>query len=66
MSATGRPERESVPLGGTARSAKGAHASATGRPERESVPLGGTARSAKGAAASASRAATAHANGAGA
>jgi hypothetical protein len=49
MSATGRPERELLPLGGTARSAKGAPVSATGRPERELLPLGGTARSAKGA-----------------
>ena len=32
MSATGRPEGELLPLGGTARSAKGAQVSATGRP----------------------------------
>jgi hypothetical protein len=49
MSAKGRPERESLPLGGTARSAKGAHSCAKGRPERESLPPAGTARSAKGA-----------------
>jgi len=49
VSAKGRPERELLPLGGTARSAKGAHVSAKGRPERELLPLGGTARSAKGA-----------------
>jgi len=48
MSAPGRPKRESVPLGGKARSAKGAQR-APGRPKRESVPLGGKARSAKGA-----------------
>ena len=53
MSATGRPERELLPLGGKARSAKGAHMSATGRPERELLPLGGKARSAKGALMSA-------------
>jgi acyl-coenzyme A thioesterase PaaI-like protein len=34
MSAKGRPERELLPLGGTARSAKGAPMSAKGRPER--------------------------------
>ncbi len=49
MSAPGRPERELLPLGGKARSAKGARTSATGRPERELLPLGGKARSAKGA-----------------
>jgi hypothetical protein len=49
MSAPGRPKRESLPLGGTARSAKGAVIRAPGRPKRESLPLGGTARSAKGA-----------------
>ena len=53
MSAKGRPERELLPLGGTARSAKGAPVSAKGRPERELLPLGGTARSAKGAPVSA-------------
>jgi hypothetical protein len=38
MSAPGRPKRESLPLGGTARSAKGAHVmSAPGRPKRESA-----------------------------
>ena len=49
MSAKGRPERELLPLGGTARSAKGAPMTAKGRPERERVPPGGTARSAEGA-----------------
>jgi hypothetical protein len=49
MSVKGRPERELLPLGGTARSAKGAQVSVKGRPERELLPLGGTARSAKGA-----------------
>ena len=49
MSAPGRPKRELVPLGGRARSAKGAHIRAPGRPKRELVPLGGRARSAKGA-----------------
>jgi hypothetical protein len=49
MSAPGRPKRESLPRGGTARSAKGAHrVSAPGRPKRESLPRGRTARSAKG------------------
>jgi len=49
MSAPGRPKREWLPLGGTARSAKGVHQwSAPGRPKREWLPLGGTARSAKG------------------
>ena len=33
MSATGRPERELLPLGGTARSAKGAPVSPPGRPK---------------------------------
>ena len=37
------------PLGGKARSAKGAPVSAPGRPKRELLPLGGKARSAKGA-----------------
>jgi hypothetical protein len=36
MSAPGRPKRESVPLGGMARSAKGAPMSAPGRPKGES------------------------------
>ena len=50
MSAPGRPKREMLPLGGKARSAKGAHQmSAPGRPKREMLPLGGKARSAKGA-----------------
>jgi len=53
MSAKGRPERELLPLGGKARSAKGAPISAKGRPERELLPLGGKARSAKGAPISA-------------
>ena len=53
MSAKGRPERELLPLGGTARSAKGVPVSAKGRPERELLTLGGTARSAKGAPVSA-------------
>ena len=43
----GRSKRE-FPLGGTVRSAKGAHMSAPDRPNRE-IPPGGTARSAKGA-----------------
>jgi hypothetical protein len=41
MSAPGRPKRELLPLGGTARSAKGAQSSALGRPKREWAPLGG-------------------------
>jgi len=49
MSAPGRPKREWLPLGGKARSAKGAPMSAPGRPKREWLPLGGKARSAKGA-----------------
>jgi hypothetical protein len=50
MSAPGRPKRELLPLGGTARSAKGAVKMSTpGRPKRELLPLGGAARSAKGA-----------------
>ena len=49
MSAPGRPKRELLPLGGTARSAKGAPLSAPGRPKRELLPRGGKARSAKGA-----------------
>ena len=48
MSAPGRPKREWLPLGGTARSAKGVHQSAPGRHKRGWLPLGGTARSAKG------------------
>jgi glutamate synthase domain-containing protein 3 len=48
MSAPGRPKRESLPLGGKARSAKGVLIRAPGRPKRESLPLGGKARSAKG------------------
>jgi general secretion pathway protein J len=44
MSAPGRPKRESLPPGGTARSAKGAVVRAPGRPKRESLPPGGTAR----------------------
>ena len=48
MSAARPFRRRSLPLGGTARSAKGAKAAA--RPlRRRSLPLGGTARSAKGA-----------------
>jgi 16S rRNA (guanine527-N7)-methyltransferase len=35
MSAQGRPKRELLPLGGMARSAKGAPISAQGRPKRE-------------------------------
>ena len=49
MSAQSRLKRELLPLGGKARSAKGAHMSAPGRPKRELLPLGGKARSAKGA-----------------
>jgi len=48
MSTKGRPEGE-IPLGGTARSAKGARVSTKGRPEGE-IPLGGTALGAKGTA----------------
>jgi len=48
MSAPGRPKREWLPLGGTARSAKGAPIRAPGRPKREWIPFGGTARSTKG------------------
>jgi len=50
MSAPGRPKRELLPLGGTARSAKGVVIRAPGRPKRESVSLGGTAPGAQGAA----------------
>jgi hypothetical protein len=57
MSAQGRPKRELLPLGGKARSAKGAPMSAQGRPKRELLPLGGKARSAKGAPMSAAAAA---------
>jgi hypothetical protein len=53
MSAAGRPKHELLPLGGKARSAKGAPLSAAGRPKRELLPLGGKARSAKGAPLSA-------------
>ena len=49
LSAPGRPKREALPLGGKARSAKGAHIHAPGRPKREALPLGGKARSASGA-----------------
>ena len=46
----GRPKAGSLPLGGTARSAKGAPMSPPpGRPKEGSLPLGGKARSAKGA-----------------
>ena len=54
MSAPGRPKRELLPLGGKARSAKGAPMSAPGRPKRgTAVRLGGKARSPKGAPMSA-------------
>jgi hypothetical protein len=44
----GRPKEGSLPLGGKARSAKGAPISLPpGRPKESSVPLGGTARSAR-------------------
>ena len=49
MSPPGRPKGELLPLGGRARSAKGAHIRPPGRPKGESLPPGGTARSAKGA-----------------
>jgi hypothetical protein len=42
----GRPTARSVPLGGTARSAREQRAP-PGRPKARSVPLGGTARSAR-------------------
>jgi hypothetical protein len=46
----GRPKEGSLPLGGKARSAKGAHICLPpGRPKEGSLPLGGKARSAKGA-----------------
>ena len=46
----GRPKEGSLPLGGKARSAKGAPMSPPpGRPKEGSLPLGGKARSAKGA-----------------
>jgi len=48
MSTPGRPKCESLPLGGTARSAKGVHIRTPGRPKCESLPLGGAVRSAKG------------------
>ena len=51
MSAPGRPKRELLPRGGTARSAEGAVDRAPGRPKRESAmqvmgtgPLGARAR----------------------
>ena len=51
MSAPGRPKRELLPRGGTARSAEGAVDRAPGRPKRESAmqamapgPLGPSAR----------------------
>jgi hypothetical protein len=51
MSAPGRPKRELLPRGGTARSAKGAPNRAPGRPKRELAmqaaalgPLGATVR----------------------
>jgi hypothetical protein len=47
MSVQGRPKRELLPLGGTARSAKGAHIRVQGHPKRELLPLGETVRSAK-------------------
>jgi hypothetical protein len=55
MSPPGRPKGESLPLGGKARSAKGAVMSPPGRPKGESLPLGGKARSAKGVVTSAPR-----------
>ena len=46
----GRPKEGSLPLGGKARSAKGAQiCPPPGRPQEGSLPLGGKARSAKGA-----------------
>jgi hypothetical protein len=48
MSTPGRPKCELLPLGGTARSAKGVLMATPGRPKCELLPLGGTARSAKG------------------
>ncbi len=46
----GRPKKGSLPLGGTAQSAKGAPMPTShGRPKKGSLPHGGTARSAKGA-----------------
>jgi MFS family permease len=46
----GRPKEGSLPPGGKARSAKGAHIGPPrGRPKEGSLPLGGKARSAKGA-----------------
>ena len=49
MSAARPFRRRSLPLGGTARSAKGGNMSAARPLRRRSLPLGGTARSAKGA-----------------
>jgi hypothetical protein len=47
----GRPKAGELPLGGKARSAKGAGMSTSqGRPKAGELPLGGKARSAKGAA----------------
>ena len=44
----GRPKEGSLPLGGKARSAKGAHISPPlGRPKEGSLPLGGKARGAR-------------------
>ena len=48
MSAAGPIPRRSLPLGGTAHSAKGVDQSAAG-PIRRSLPLGGTAHCANGA-----------------
>ena len=46
----GRPKEGLLPLGGKARSAKGAQiCPPRGRPKEGSLPLGGKARSAKGA-----------------
>jgi hypothetical protein len=50
MSAARPLRRRSLPLGGTARSAKGVTLSAARPLRRRSLPLGGTARSAKGVA----------------
>ena len=49
MSPHGRSEGGSLPLGGTARSAKGAPMSAARPLRRRSLPLGGKPRSGKGA-----------------
>ena len=48
MSAAGPIPRRSLPLGGTAHSAKGVDQSAAGPIPRRSLPLGGTAHRAKG------------------